>query len=104
MRASRFLSGARGAISGSELLFFVVLFLFLTVVCVWPILTWRIHHFSTWQPDTAHSFPVRDHGSLIYLTPTFGKFFVSLPWLWGALLAATVLLGLVGSRKPSAKP
>jgi fatty acid desaturase len=93
-----------GVISAGEMLFFFVLFLFLVIVCVWPILTWRIHHFSTWAPDAVHSYPVRDHsGGTVYLHPAFGKFYVSLPWLWGALLAGTVLTGLLGTRQPGGK-
>jgi fatty acid desaturase len=93
-----------GVISAGEMLFFFVLFLFLVIVCVWPILTWRIHHFSTWAPDSVHSYPVRDHsGGTVYLHPTLGKFYVSLPWLWGALLTGTVLTGLLGTRQPGGK-
>lgn len=100
MRSARFLSRSAGAISAAEVLFFFVLLLFLIVVCVWPILTWRLHHYSTWAATATHSYAVRDHNGIVYLTPTFGKFFVSLPWLWGALLVATVLSGLFCSRKP----
>jgi hypothetical protein len=28
---------------------------------------------------------------------------VSLPWLWGALLAGTVLTGLLGTREPGGR-
>jgi fatty acid desaturase len=95
-------SRSAGAISVGEILFFLVLLLFLIIVCVWPILTWRIHHFSTWVPDAVHSYPVRDHsGGTVYLSPALGKFYVSLPWLWGALLAGTVLTGLLGTRPPA---
>jgi hypothetical protein len=92
-----------GIISASEALFLIVLLLFLTVVCVWPILTWRIHHFSTWAPDATHTYAVHDRGGIIYLTPSFGKFFVSLPWLWGAFLVATVVTGLLSSKESGAK-
>jgi hypothetical protein len=99
MRSIRFSSRSAGSISAPEVLFLLVLLLFLTVVCVWPIVTWRLHHYSTWAPDSTHSYPVRDHGGFVYLAPGFGKFYVSLPWLWGTLLAATVLTGLLSSRK-----
>jgi len=99
-----FSSRSAGAISAGEILFFLVLLLFLIVVCVWPILTWRIHHFSTWAPDAVHSYPVRDHSrGIVYLSPALGKFYVSLPWLWGALLAGTVLTGLLGTRPQGAR-
>jgi|ERR1700756_2549116 hypothetical protein len=93
-----------GAISISEILFLLVLVLFLVVVCVWPILTWRLHHFSTWTADAAHSYAVRDHaGGTVYVTPAFGKFYVSLPWLWASLLAATVVTGLFSPKNPGDK-
>jgi hypothetical protein len=98
MQSARSSSRSAGTISATEILFFFILLLFLIVVCVWPILTWRLHHFSTWAPNASHSYPVRDHGGIVYLTPGFGKFFVSLPWLWGSLLVATVLTGLLSSR------
>jgi hypothetical protein len=100
MRAARYSSRSAGAISAAEILFFFFLLLFLVVVCVWPILTWRLHHFSTWAPNATHSYAVHDRTGLVYLKPTFGKFFVSLPWLWGSLLVATVLTGLLSSRSP----
>jgi hypothetical protein len=88
------------AISAAEALFFFVVSLFLAVVCIWPMLAWRIHHFSTWTPDAAHSFPVHEHGGTFYLSPALGKFYVSLPWLWCSLLATTVLTGFLTSKKP----
>jgi hypothetical protein len=94
-------SGSPRSIEGREALFLFVVLLFLAVVCIWPILTWRIHHFSTYTPDVVHSYPVRERRGTLYLTPAFGKFYVSLPWLWGGLLAATVLTGLLSSRKPA---
>ena len=101
MQPPPFSSRSAGAISPGEILFFFTLLLFLIVVCVWPILTWRLHHFSTWGPDAVHSYPVRDHsGDTVYLTPGLGKLYVSLPWLWGAFLAGTVLTGLLGTKKP----
>jgi hypothetical protein len=103
MRSARYSSRSAGTISAYEIVFFFVLLLFLTVVCVWPILTWRIHHFSAWAPDATHFYPVRDHGGIVYLTPMFGKFYVSLPWLWGTLLVGTVLTGLLSSRKPGSE-
>jgi hypothetical protein len=103
MESARSSARSTGIISASEVLFLIVLLLFLTVVCVWPILTWRIHHFSTWAPDGTHTYAVHDRGGIIYLTPSFGKFFVSLPWLWGALLVATVVTGLLSSRESGAK-
>jgi hypothetical protein len=100
MQPPAYSSRSAGGISPGEILFFFVLLLFLIIVCVWPILTWRIHHFSTWAPDATHSYSVRDHsGVTVYLTPTLGKFYVSLPWLWGALLAGTVLTGLLGATE-----
>ena len=98
MESVPFPSRSSNVISVYEALFFFVLLLFLMVVCVWPILAWRIHHFSTWMPDAAHSFPVHEHGGTFYLTPALGKFYVSLPWLWPSLLAATVLTGLLTSK------
>src|SRR5271155_2951517 len=91
------------SISVYEALFFFVLFLFLVVECIWPVLAWRIHHFSTWGPDALHSFPVHEHRGTIYLTPALGKFYVSLPWLWGSLLAATFLTGLLTGKKPGSR-
>jgi hypothetical protein len=83
-----------------EIVFFFVLALFLAVVCTWPALTHRIHHFSTWEPDSVHSFAVHEHGATLYMKPALGRFYVSLPWLWCGLLAATVLTGLLTSKKP----
>jgi hypothetical protein len=85
--------------AASEIIFFIVLFLFLIVVCVWPILTWRIHHVSTWIPDAAHSYAVHERGTTVYFKPALGKFYVTLPWLWGGLLVATVLIGLLTPKK-----
>jgi hypothetical protein len=86
-----------------EVLFFFVLFLFLAVVCVWPVLTWRVHHISTWVPDAIHSYVVHQRGTTVYMTPALGKFYVSLPWLWCGLLAATVLSGLLTSKRPGTR-
>jgi hypothetical protein len=83
----------------NEGLFFFVLACFLAVACVWPILCWRIHHFSKYLPDAEHFYAVRDHGGTIYLTPALGKFYASLPWLWCTLLAATVVTGMMSDRK-----
>jgi hypothetical protein len=91
------------SVSIYEVLFFLVLFLFLAVVCIWPVLTWRVHHVSTWLPDAVHSYRVQQHGVTFYMTPLLGKFYVSLPWLWCGLLAATVLTGLLTSRRPGAR-
>jgi hypothetical protein len=99
MRSARFSCRSAGAISAAEVLFFFFLLLFLVVVCVWPILTWRLHHFSTWSPNATHSYAVHDRTGLVYLAPAFGKFFISLPWLWGSLLVATILTGMLSSRK-----
>jgi hypothetical protein len=38
-------------------------------------------------------------GETVYLNPTFGKFYVSLPWLWCGALAATILASLLASKK-----
>jgi hypothetical protein len=92
-----------GSISALDILFFLLLFLFLIVVCVWPILTWRLHHFSTWTQDATHSYAIRDHGGTVYVEPNFGKFYVSLPWLWAGLLAATVVTGLIDPKKAGDK-
>jgi hypothetical protein len=100
MESARFPARSEPLVTVSEAVFLLVLLLFLAVVCIWPILAWRIHHFSTWTPDAVHSFPVRDHGGVIYLKPTLGKFYVSLPWLWCSLLAGTVLTGFLADRKP----
>ena len=83
-----------------EATFFLTLLLFVAVVCIWPVLSWRIHHFSTWTPDAMHSYAVREHGGTFYLTPALGKFYVSLPWLWGSLLGLTVLTGFLTGKKP----
>jgi hypothetical protein len=99
MQAATSPSRSTEIITLNEILFFAVLFLFLIVVCVWPALTWRIHHFSTWMPDAAHSYPIRQNGITVYLKPWFGKFFVTLPWLWCSLLAATVVTGLFTPKK-----
>jgi hypothetical protein len=98
MESATFPTRSSESISIYEALFFFVLFLFLVVECVWPVMAWRIHHFSTWVPDAAHSFPVHEHRVTIYLTPILGKFYVSLPWLWGTLLGATFLTGLLTNR------
>jgi hypothetical protein len=103
MESVPFPSRSSESISFYEALFFFVLFLFLVVECIWPVMAWRIHHFSTWVPDAAHFYPVRDHRMTIYLTPALGKFYVSLPWLWGSLLAATFLTGLLTSRNPGSR-
>ncbi len=90
-------------VSASEAVFFFLLSVFLVVACVWPIMTARIHHFSTWTPDVVHSFPVREHGVTFYLKPRLGKFYVNLPWLWCGLLAAAVLTGLLTDKKPGSR-
>ena len=93
-------SGAPDMISLGDVLFGLALVFFLGIVCVWPVLAWRIHHFSTYMPTATHSFPVRDRlGMTVYLNPTFGKFYVSLPWLWCAAFAATVAASLLARRK-----
>jgi hypothetical protein len=99
MQSAPYSSKSTGTVSAVDVLFFFLLLLFLIVVCVWPIVTWRLHHFSTWTPSAAHPYAVRDHGGVVYVSPRFGKFYVSLPWLWGGLLAATVLAGLLPSKK-----
>jgi hypothetical protein len=99
MESVQFPSRSTPAITVYEALFFFVLLLFLLVVCIWPVPAWRIHHFSTWAPDATHSFPVHEHGTVIYLSPTLGRFYVSLPWLWCALLAMTVLTGFLTGKK-----
>ncbi len=89
--------------SASEAVFFLLLALFIVAACVWPILTARIHHFSTWTPDAAHSFVVHEHGATFYLEPRLGKFYVNLPWIWCALLAAAVLVGLLTGKKTGSR-
>src|SRR5215469_14523266 len=86
-------------ITFSEAVFFTMLAMFLVVVCVWPILTGRILHFSTWTPDVLHSYALHDRGVTYYVKPALGRFYVSLPWLWCSLLAATVLTGLLTGKK-----
>jgi hypothetical protein len=41
---------------------------------------------------------VHEHGGTFYLSPTLGKFYLSLPWLWCGLLAATVLTGFLTGK------
>ena len=95
-------SRARSQVSLSfyEGLFFVALALFIAVACAWPILAWRIHHFSTYIPDTEHTFLVHERFGVIYLKPLFGKFYASLPWLWCATLSLTVLTGFLTGKRP----
>jgi hypothetical protein len=90
-------------VSFSEAIFLATLALFLAIVCIWPILTGRIHHFSTWVPDALHTYPVHQHGVTFYLQPALGKFYVSLPWLWCALFAATILTGFLTKKSASGK-
>ena len=90
-------------VSASEAVFFLLLALFIVAACVLPILTARIHHFSTWTPDAVHSFVVREHGATFYLEPRLGKFYVNLPWIWCALLAAAVLVGLLTGKKTGSR-
>jgi hypothetical protein len=93
-------SSSPETVSIGDVLFLLALVFFIAVVCAWPVLAWRIHHFSTYFPTGTHSFPVRDRlGVTVYLNPTFGKFYVSLPWLWCAAFAATVAASLLTSRK-----
>ena len=99
MRSDAAASRSPGVSDAREVLFFFVVLLFLAVVCIWPILTWRIHHYSKYVPDAIHSYAVHEHRGTLYLTPRLGKFYVSLPWLWGGLLAATVVTGLLSSKK-----
>ena len=83
-----------------DVLFVLALGFFLAIVCVWPVLAWRIHHFSTYMPTASHYYPVRDRlGTTVYLSPAFGKFYVSLPWIWCAAFAATVAASLLTSRR-----
>ncbi len=100
MASSSRSSGPPDMVSLGDVLFLLALVSFLAVVCVWPVLAWRIHHFSTWVPTATHSYPVHDRlGETVYLNPTFGKFYVSLPWLWCGALAATILASLLASKK-----
>jgi hypothetical protein len=102
MEASVRASGSPEMISLGDVLFGLALLFFLAVVCVWPVLAWRIHHFSTYSPTATHSFPVRDRlGVTIYLSPIFGRFYVSLPWIWCAAFAATVAASLLARKKQS---
>ena len=88
------------SVSLYEALFFVALALFVAVACAWPVLAWRIHHFSAYLPDEEHTFLVRERTGFIYLKPMFGKFYASLPWLWSAALGMTILTGfLTGKRR-----
>jgi hypothetical protein len=103
MEASARSSGPPDMVSIGDVLFVLALAFFLAIVCVWPVLAWRIHHFSTYMPTATHSFPVHDRmGQIVYLNPNFGKFYVSLPWLWCAAFAATVAASLLTSRKKKA--
>jgi fatty acid desaturase len=86
------------SISTYEALFFAALFLFVVVVCTWPVLAWRIHHFSTWVPDAEHTYAVHERGATFYLSSMLGRFYVSLPWLWGSLLGATILTGFLTGK------
>ncbi|HEY2822642.1 MAG TPA: hypothetical protein VGJ06_16470 [Candidatus Acidoferrum sp.] len=100
MSASSRSSGSPDMISLGDVLFLLALVFFLAVVCVWPVLAWRIHHFSTYFPTGTHSYPVHDRlGATVYLNPVFGKFYVSLPWLWCTAFVATVVASLLTSRK-----
>jgi hypothetical protein len=90
-------------VSPSEAAFFLLLALFLVVACIWPILTARIHHFSTWTPDAVHSFTVHEHGATFYLTPALGRFYVNLPWIWCSLLGTAVLVGLLTGKKTGSR-
>ena len=98
MQSVPFPSRSSSSISLYELLFFLTLFLFIAVVCAWPIFAWRIHHFSTWVPDSVHSFAVHERGATFYMSPALGRFYVSLPWLWGSLLGATILTGFLTGK------
>ena len=47
---------------------------------------------------------VHERTGIIYLKPLFGRFYVSLPWLWCATLGMTILTGfLTGKRRGGAK-
>jgi hypothetical protein len=95
-------SGSPDMISLGDVLFVLALVFFLAVVCVWPVLAWRIHHFSTYLPTVTHTYPVRDRlGTTIYLGPIFGRFYASLPWIWCTAFAATVAASLLARKKPS---
>jgi len=78
---------AAGHGSIGDILFVLARVFFLAIVLRLAVLAWRIHHFSTYMPTATHSFPVHDRmGQIVYLNPNFGKFYVSLPWLWCARL------------------
>jgi hypothetical protein len=100
MESLSFPSRSRESITVYEALFFLMLLLFVAVVCAWPVLAWRIHHFSTWIPDPAHTYLVHDRSGTIYMNPFLGRLYVSLPWLWGSFLALTVLTGFLTGKKP----
>jgi len=100
MQSVPFPSRPQESITLYEGVFFLMLLLFVAVVCVWPILSWRIHHFSTWTPDAIHSYAVHERTGTIYLTPILGKFYISLPWLWCSLLGLTILTGFLTGKKP----
>jgi hypothetical protein len=92
------------AISFYEVIFFLSLLLFIVVACAWPILAWRIHHFSVYIPDADHTFVLHERTGIVYLKPWFGKMYVSLPWMWFATLGMTVLTGfLTGKRSGGSK-
>lgn len=90
-------------ISPSEVAFFLFLALFIVVACMWPILTARIHHISTWTPDAVHTFSVHERGVTVYMTPQFGRFYINLPWIWCTLLALAVITGLLSDTKPGGR-
>src|SRR5215470_11388257 len=83
-----------------EVIFFLSLFLFVSIACIWPLLAWRIHHFSTYLADVDHSFLIHERTGNIYVKPWLGKFYVSLPWLWASLLGMTILTGFLTGKKP----
>jgi hypothetical protein len=91
---------SRDSISFYEGLFFASLLLFVVVACAWPVLAWRIHHFSVYIPDADHTFLLRERTGIVYLKPWFGKLYVSLPWLWFATLGLTVLTGFLTGKRP----
>ena len=88
------------SLSFYEGLFFVTLALFVAVACAWPVLAWRIHHFSTYIPDAEHTFVLHERTGIVYLKPLFGKFYASLPWLWCATLGLTVVTGFLTGKRP----
>jgi len=51
-----------------------------------------IHNFSTLHPDTAHPFPINEHGGTFFLNPMLGRLYVNMPWIWLTTLGGSILV------------